>query len=141
MQLPPHFLYKKNKQTKLKRKTFGSISGLTEKLDYIQDLGVESIWLSPIYEFGGVDYGNDIIDHKKIDPLFGTEDDFEALLREVDKRGEYYFTTQKHKNAFLDFLFCFLSCMRKTTVLITHSWHPNHQNFVDHQYFFLTKFC
>ena len=89
MQLPPHFLYKKKiKQTKLKRKQFGSISGLTEKLDYIQDLGVESIWLSPIYEFGGVDYGNDIIDHKKIDPLFGTEDDFEALLREVDKRGE-----------------------------------------------------
>ena len=74
----------------MKQTKFGSISGLTEKLDYIQDLGVESIWLSPIYEFGGVDYGNDITDHKKIDPLFGTEDDFEALLREVDKRGEYY---------------------------------------------------
>ena len=79
----------------MKQTKFGSISGLTEKLDYIQDLGVESIWLSPIYEFGGVDYGNDITDHKKIDPLFGTEDDFEALLREVDKRGEYYLTTQK----------------------------------------------
>ena len=76
----------------MKPTKFGSISGLTEKLDYIQDLGVESIWLSPIYEFEGVDYGNDITDHKKIDPLFGTEDDFEALLREVDKRGEYYFT-------------------------------------------------
>ena len=83
-------------KTNLKSRKFGSISGLTEKLDYIQDLGVESIWLSPMYEFGGVDYGNDIIDHKKIDPLFGTQDDFEALLREVDKRGEYCFTkTQK----------------------------------------------
>ena len=100
----------------MKRRKFCSISGLSEKLDYIQDLGVESIWLSPIYEFGGVDYGNDIIDHKKIDPLFGTQDDFEALLREVDKRGKYYFTAQKHKDAFLYFLCCFLSCMRRPTV-------------------------
>ena len=113
-------------KTNLKSLKFGSISGLSEKLDYIQDLGVESIWLSPIYEFGGVDYGNDIIDHKKIDPLFGTQDDFEALLREVDKRGEYYFTSQKHKNAFLDFLFYLLSCMRRPTVVGKTIWWTIH---------------
>ena len=96
----------KLKQTKLKKRKFDSISGLTEKLDYIQDLGVESIWLSPIYKFGGVDYGNDVIDHKEIDPLFGTKDDFEALLNEVDKRGEYNFTTtQKCISLFLCFVF------------------------------------
>ena len=65
-----------------------SISGLTQKLDYIQKLGVESIWLSPIYESegegGNVDF---IIDHGKIDSRFGTEDDFKTLLSEVQQRG------------------------------------------------------
>ena len=37
---------------------------MKEKLDYIKDLGVDSIWLSPVYQSGGVDFGNDIIDHK-----------------------------------------------------------------------------
>ena len=106
----------------MKPTKFGSISGLTEKLDYIQDLGVESIWLSPIYEFEGVDYGNDITDHKKIDPLFGTEDDFEALLREVDKRGEYYFTNTKMHFS----IFCFVFIMLEEAKC---SWKNNFQTF------------
>ena len=61
-----------------------------EKLDYIKDLGVESIWLSPIYEGGGVDYGNDITDHQKIDPMFGTNDDFQDLLKKVADKGKIF---------------------------------------------------
>ena len=56
---------------------FLSVVGLTSKLEYIDTLGFDSIWLSPIYEYGGVDMGNDIIDHKKIGGIFGTEKDFD----------------------------------------------------------------
>ena len=65
-------------------------AGLISKLDYIQELKVDSIWLSPIYEsegeFGNVDF---IIDHGKIDSRFGTEDDFKELLIQVKNRGKY----------------------------------------------------
>jgi glycosidase len=61
---------------------------LREKLGYIKDLGFDSIWLSPVYEFG-IDEGNDVIDHKKISPDYGTEEDFDGLLKDIQDLGIY----------------------------------------------------
>ena len=58
----------------------GDINGIIEKLTYLEKLGVDGIWLSPIYQSPMVDNGYDISDYYKIDPLFGTMADFEALI-------------------------------------------------------------
>ena len=81
---------KLNSRVNLKYKlvTKFPFSGVKEKLDYIKDLGVDSIWLSPVYFGGGVDYGNDIVDHTKIDPLFGSDQDFLDLLTAIDIQGK-----------------------------------------------------
>lgn len=65
----------------------GDINGIIEKLDYIKNLGVEVIWLTPIYVSPQNDNGYDIADYYNIDPIFGTMDDFEKLLKEVHDRG------------------------------------------------------
>lgn len=65
----------------------GDLKGITERLDYIQDLGVNTIWLCPIYKSPMVDNGYDIADYYEIDPTFGTMEDFDELLRESSKRG------------------------------------------------------
>ncbi|MFV0432104.1 MAG: glycoside hydrolase family 13 protein, partial [Alphaproteobacteria bacterium] len=64
----------------------GDICGIIEKLDYIKSLGVDAIWLNPIYKSPMDDMGYDIADYKSIDPLFGTMEDFECLLAEAKKR-------------------------------------------------------
>ena len=58
------------------------------KLEHIQSLGVDSIWFSPFYEFEGADIGNDVKDHRKVDPRFGTEKDLDELFEEIRNRGE-----------------------------------------------------
>ena len=58
----------------------GDLKGITVKLDYIQWLGVDAIWLSPIFPSPMVDFGYDITDYTNIDPLFGTLEDFDTLL-------------------------------------------------------------
>lgn len=65
----------------------GDINGIIEKLDYIKNLGVDVIWLTPIYVSPQKDNGYDIADYYNIDPLFGTMKDFENLLKEVHNRG------------------------------------------------------
>ncbi|MFH1512707.1 MAG: alpha-glucosidase [Bacillota bacterium] len=65
----------------------GDLQGITQKLDYIRDLGADVIWLSPIYQSGGVDAGYDISDYCQIEPEFGTMDDFDELLSQAHKRG------------------------------------------------------
>lgn len=65
----------------------GDLPGITKKLDYLQDLGVDAIWLSPIYPSPDVDFGYDVADYTGIDPKFGTMEDFENLVREAKKRG------------------------------------------------------
>ncbi len=67
----------------------GDLKGIFSKLDYLQDLGVDIIWLSPVYESPFVDQGYDISDYEKIAEVFGTMEDFDALLAEVTKRGMY----------------------------------------------------
>lgn len=64
----------------------GDINGIIEKLDYIQYLGVDYIWLTPVYESPMNDNGYDISNYLKINERFGTLEDFETLISEANKR-------------------------------------------------------
>ncbi|WP_263356222.1 glycoside hydrolase family 13 protein [Acidicapsa ligni] len=64
----------------------GDLNGITSRLDYLQKLGVEAIWLSPIYPSPQVDFGYDISDYEGIDPQYGTMADFDRLVAEAKKR-------------------------------------------------------
>ena len=65
----------------------GDIQGIIEKLDYLHQLGVDVLWLTPIYKSPQNDNGYDISDYYSIDPTYGTMEDFEELLTETHKRG------------------------------------------------------
>lgn len=65
----------------------GDLNGITAHLDYLKDLGVTTIWVSPVYKSPMVDMGYDISDYQAIDPQFGTMADFDHLLAEAKKRG------------------------------------------------------
>ncbi len=65
----------------------GDIRGIIEKIDYIADLGVDLIWLGPVYESPNDDNGYDISDYYKIHPEFGTMEDFQDLLSKLHDRG------------------------------------------------------
>lgn len=67
----------------------GDIPGIISKLDYLKDLGVDIIWLSPCYRSPFADQGYDISDYYDIDPRFGTMEDMDRLLAEAKKRGMY----------------------------------------------------
>ena len=62
-------------------------AGLTEKLDYIKDLGVTAIWLLPFYPSPLKDDGYDIADYCAVHPMYGTLGDFKVFLREAHRRG------------------------------------------------------
>src|SRR5580765_1324258 len=66
---------------------YGDFPGLIQKLDYIQDLGVDTIWLLPFYPSPLRDDGYDIADYEGINPVYGTIDDFQRLLDAAHKRG------------------------------------------------------
>ena len=65
----------------------GDIQGIISKLDYLKDLGVEIVWLSPCFKSPFVDQGYDISDYQDIDPIFGTMEDFDELLAKAKERG------------------------------------------------------
>ncbi len=65
----------------------GDIAGLTRKLDYLQDLGVDVVWLLPFYPSPLRDDGYDIADYMSVHPSYGTLTDFKAFLREAHNRG------------------------------------------------------
>jgi len=65
----------------------GDLNGITERLDYLQALGVDAIWLSPIYPSPQIDFGYDISDYENIDPQYGTLADFDRFASEANKRG------------------------------------------------------
>lgn len=67
----------------------GDIRGIIHKLDYLKELGIDIIWISPIYQSPFVDQGYDISDYYKIDPAFGTMEEFDELLAEAKKRDMY----------------------------------------------------
>ncbi|MBM6615706.1 alpha-glucosidase [Desemzia sp. RIT804] len=65
----------------------GDIEGIIQRLDYIQSLGVNTLWLTPVVLSNQEDNGYDVIDYKQVDPLFGTQEQGEKLIEEVHKRG------------------------------------------------------
>ncbi|KAL1659597.1 glycoside hydrolase family 13 protein [Schizophyllum commune] len=65
----------------------GDLNGIASKLDYLKDLGVDVLWLSPIYKSPLADYGYDISDYRSIDPRYGTLEDWDSLLKGVHDRG------------------------------------------------------
>src|SRR5690606_28563362 len=65
----------------------GDFRGLTEKLDYIQRLGVNALWLMPFYPSPMRDDGYDIADYRSINPVYGTLRDFRRFVREAHQRG------------------------------------------------------
>lgn len=67
----------------------GDLKGIISRLDYLKELGVDIIWLSPIYQSPLVDQGYDISDYYSIDPRFGTMEDMDELLAEAKKRDIY----------------------------------------------------
>jgi len=65
----------------------GDFKGITEKLDYLADLGVDAIWLSPHFPSPNWDCGYDISDYMNVAPEYGTMDDFKSFLAESHKRN------------------------------------------------------
>jgi alpha-glucosidase len=64
----------------------GDLKGITSRLDYLQELGIDAIWITPMYPSPGVDYGYDISDYTSIDPQYGSMADFDHLVAEAKKR-------------------------------------------------------
>ena len=64
----------------------GDLNGVTVHLDYLQKLGVDAIWLTPVYPSPQVDFGYDISDYRAIDPQYGTMADFDRLVQEAARR-------------------------------------------------------
>src|SRR4051812_30509467 len=65
----------------------GDLNGITQRLDYLKELGVDAIWIAPIYPSPQVDFGYDISDYQDIDPQYGTLADFDRLTAEAKKRN------------------------------------------------------
>jgi alpha-glucosidase len=82
----------------------GDLRGIINRLDYLEWLGVDALWLSPIFKSPMKDFGYDISDYLDIDPMFGTLDDFKELLQKSHERGMkvivdqvYNHTSDKHE--------------------------------------------
>ncbi len=65
----------------------GDLAGIHSRLDYVESLGVDAIWLSPIFPSPMADFGYDVADYTDIHPLFGSLSDFDRLLAETHRRG------------------------------------------------------
>ena len=65
----------------------GDLPGITARLDYLAELGVDALWLSPIYPSPDVDFGYDVSDYCDVDPKFGSLHDFDVFVRETHARG------------------------------------------------------
>lgn len=68
---------------------FGDLRGVIERLDYLAELGVDYLWITPFFTSPQYDNGYDIADYRNIDPRYGTMEDFDELVREAAKRGMY----------------------------------------------------
>src|SRR6478735_5518016 len=64
----------------------GDLPGIIHRLDYLKELGIQAIWLSPFNPSPMADFGYDVADYCDVDPMFGTMDDFKALLAACEER-------------------------------------------------------
>lgn len=99
----------------------GDIPGIISKLDYLKDLGVDVLWLSPVYKTGNADFGYDVADYMDINPEYGTMEDMDLLIAEARKRGlkivmdlvvnhtsslhPWFIDSKKEKSKYHDFYF------------------------------------
>jgi alpha-glucosidase len=65
----------------------GDLAGIRQRLDHLAWLGVDAIWLSPIFRSPMADFGYDVADYTGVDPLFGTNDDLDGLIHDLHRRG------------------------------------------------------
>jgi hypothetical protein len=65
----------------------GDLAGIIERLDHLLDLGIDAIWISPIYPSPMADFGYDVADYQDVDPVFGTLAQFDALIAAAHGRG------------------------------------------------------
>ncbi|HWQ83917.1 MAG TPA: alpha-amylase family glycosyl hydrolase, partial [Anaerolineales bacterium] len=65
----------------------GDLEGIRQKLEYLVQLGIDAIWISPIYPSPMIDFGYDVSDYCGIHPMFGSMEDFDRLLEEAHQRG------------------------------------------------------
>src|SRR5277367_2572733 len=65
----------------------GDLKGITAKLDYLKDLGVDAIWITPCFPSPQVDFGYDVSDYEAIDPMYGSLTDFDTMVTEAKRRG------------------------------------------------------
>src|SRR3954471_8946745 len=65
----------------------GDLNGIASKLDYLKQLGVDAIWITPCFPSPQVDFGCDVSDYEAIDPMYGTLQDFDHLMSEAKKRN------------------------------------------------------
>ncbi|MBV8159182.1 MAG: alpha-glucosidase [Dyella sp.] len=65
----------------------GDLPGIVDKLDYVASLGVDAIWISPFFRSPMADFGYDIADYREVDPLFGSNEDFDRLLAKAHSLG------------------------------------------------------
>ncbi len=65
----------------------GDSNGITRRLDYLKDLGIDAVWITPFYPSPQIDFGYDISGYRSIDPQYGTMADFGRLVAEAKKRN------------------------------------------------------
>lgn len=65
----------------------GDLNGITFRLDYLSELGVDAVWISPFFTSPMTDFGYDVANYRQVDPVFGGQDDFRMLLDEAHARG------------------------------------------------------
>src|SRR6185312_5323380 len=65
----------------------GDLAGIRARLPYLRDLGVDAVWISPLYPSPMADFGYDVSDFCDVDPLFGTLADFDAVVAEAHRLG------------------------------------------------------
>src|ERR1700689_2226327 len=65
----------------------GDLNGISSKMSYLRDLGVDPIWITPCYPSPQVDFGYDVSDYENVDPMYGTLEDFDHMEHEARRRG------------------------------------------------------
>ena len=71
----------------------GDLNGITEKIDYFKQIGVNIIYLNPIYKHGGKDNGYDVTSYTEIDTVFGSMNDFDKLVKKLHENGSFFKTS------------------------------------------------